>query len=269
MPDTSARVAAPASPETVISERALAALTPGALGDGPCAHLVVDDFLRPEIAARALDEVERFGGRWRHRRHHGQSKRVFTDHARMPVVVRDIIDALNGGEFRRCVEVAGGVSGLLSDPGLEGAGLCEMRPGDFMRPHRDSLSHVTRPRWQRRHALFIFLNPDWREEYGGSLTLWDGDARGRGGAVRILPLFNRFVIFGDPAGVVHGVPDEIRCPAGTARRSIAAYYYTEHAEALPLRPTAYETPAMPGLASVNQLLVWFYFALRRRLGTLR
>lgn len=47
----------------------------------------------------------------------------------------------------------------------------------------------------------IYLNKDWREEYGGHLELWDREARTC--RTRILPLFNRTVVFstaGRPGG---------------------------------------------------------------------
>jgi hypothetical protein len=189
----------------------------------------------------------------------------------MPDTLRGIVAALHSDPFLRVMEAVGRLSGLRADPDLEGGGLCEMRPGDFMRPHLDSFAHVTRARWRRRHALFIFLSPDWKEEYGGSLTLWEGhEARP---AVRVLPVFNRCVIVGDPAGVFHGVPDAIRCPPGSARRSIAIYYYTEEPEELPLRPTTYQAPgphkAPSGIGAANQFLVWIYFALKRLRGSSR
>ena len=263
---------APAPPvlTSFVAEPALADLRPGALGSEPGAHLVIDDFLEPQVAREALAEIERFQGRWRLRRHLGQRKRIFTDMSSMPGLVQQIVRTLNGHECRRAIERVGGISRLVADPGLEGGGLCEMRRGDFMRPHYDSVGHVLRPTWRRRHALFIFLNPDWREGDGGSLTLCD---RETSSVTAILPVFNRCVLLGDPARVLHGV-DEVRCPAGAARRSIAVYYYTEERAPLALQPTRYGAPGAdpsgPRLGGgVNQWLLWCYFALRRRFGAPR
>jgi len=248
---------------TLVSPAAHAALASARLQDDPCAHLVIDDFLKPEIAATALDEFERVV-RWKRRRHHGQSKSVFTSLADMPALVQDIVRALHDDECRSRVQDICSVQGLRADPDMEGGGLCEMQSGDFMRPHLDSLGHVTRPRWRRRHALFLFLNRDWSEENGGHLILWD---RETGKQVSIAPLYNRFVFFADPAGVFHGV-NAVKCADGQARRSIAVYYYTEERDALPLRPTTYgrlgAENVSPGVSGLNQWLVWTYFALKRR-----
>jgi hypothetical protein len=267
MRETAASLPTTAGQDALMSEHALVQFHAGALGYSPCGYLVIDNFLRPDVAACALQEIQAFEGRWSHRRHQAQSKRVFTRHSSMPATVREIVTLLNGEGFIQWVETVSGIGSLRPDPDLEGAGLCEMRSGDFMRPHRDSASHVARPRWRRQHALFIFLNPDWKAEYGGNLTLWQPGSES--GIVSILPLFNRFVLFADPAGVFHGVP-EIQCPSDMARRSISVYYYVEQASALPLQPTTYRDPSANGRVPawterVNQSLVWLYFALRRYL----
>lgn len=255
---------------SLVSARAVAELKRRVLDAEPCAHLVIDDFLHPDVAARAQAEIDRFSGRWNLRRHHGQRKRVFTRHPDMPPTVREIVTLLHGHEFIRHVEAATGTTALLMDPALDGGGLCEMRTGDFMRPHLDSPAHPARSFWQRRHALFVFLSRDWRTDYGGALTLWRPG--GEGEPLHIEPRFNRFVLFADPAGVVHGV-SPIDCPPDAARRSIAVYYYTEQSRAIPLRPTMYRDPdeaRRPLLIErVNQTLLWVYFALRRRRGSPR
>ena len=43
---------------------------------------------------------------------------------------------------------------------------------------------------------------------------------------RILPVFNRCVIFNTNDVSYHGHPDPLECPAEMTRKSIAIYYYT-------------------------------------------
>lgn len=221
---------------SLVSKHALTAMTARALDGGAREHLVIDDFLQPDIARDALSEIDRFPGRWSYRRHQGQRKRNVTDLGAMPGLVRRIFGTLNNEACCQAMELVDGVDRLVSDPDLDGSGLYEMRPGDFMRPHRDSVGHVTQRHWRRRQALFIFLNPDWKEDYGGALTLWDRRTQAH---VSILPAFNRCVLFSNPSAVRHGVTD-IRCPTGGARRSLVMYYYSKEAEPLPLVPTTYD-----------------------------
>jgi Rps23 Pro-64 3,4-dihydroxylase Tpa1-like proline 4-hydroxylase len=76
----------------------------------------------------------------------------------------------------------------------------------------------------RRLNLLLYLNRDWKEEYGGHLQLWTRDM-GRC-VVKVLPVFNRCVVFSTTDFSYHGHPDPLTCPPGRTRKSIAMYYYT-------------------------------------------
>ena len=43
---------------------------------------------------------------------------------------------------------------------------------------------------------------------------------------RVLPVFNRCVVFSTTETSYHGHPDPLTCPDNRARRSLATYYYT-------------------------------------------
>ena len=70
----------------------------------------------------------------------------------------------------------------------------------------------------------LYLNKDWKEEYGGYLELWNQDMSDRGR--KVLPVFNRCVIFSTTDTSYHGHPDPLSCPEGWTRKSMALYYYT-------------------------------------------
>jgi len=79
-------------------------------------------------------------------------------------------------------------------------------------------------RRERRLNVLIYLNRDWREEYGGALEIWDTD---KSACVRrIVPIFNRCVVFDTTKTSFHGNPEPVAHPDGRPRRSIALYYYT-------------------------------------------
>ena len=60
------------------------------------------------------------------------------------------------------------------------------------------------------------------ESYGGHLELWD--AKGEKCVTRILPVFNRMVIFGSGERTYHGHPTPLACPPGASRKSLAANF---------------------------------------------
>jgi 2OG-Fe(II) oxygenase superfamily len=77
---------------------------------------------------------------------------------------------------------------------------------------------------ERRINVLIYLNKDWKSQYGGSLELWDNAMTKS--EVSIVPLFNRCVIFNTTSNSNHGNPQPVNHPSNVPRRSIALYYYT-------------------------------------------
>ena len=76
----------------------------------------------------------------------------------------------------------------------------------------------------RRLNMIIYLNKDWKDEFGGSLELWDKQMQHK--VHTISPVFNRCVVFNTDADSFHGHPDPLTTPENITRKSIALYYYT-------------------------------------------
>lgn len=116
-----------------------------------------------------------------------------------------------------------GIEGLIPDPYFGGGGLHQIERGGFLKVHADFNWHP-KLELHRRLNLLVYLNRDWREEYGGHLELWDADMTR---CVRqILPVFNRTVVFTTTDTSYHGHPTPLSCPADRRRRSASFYYYT-------------------------------------------
>ncbi|MCP4473325.1 MAG: hypothetical protein GY821_01880 [Gammaproteobacteria bacterium] len=85
---------------------------------------------------------------------------------------------------------------------------------------------------ERRLNVLLYLNKDWQEDYGGHFEMWCGKTSDNGDHYltecvdRILPLFNRFVVFSTSETSYHGHPDPLLCPEDRSRKSLALYYYT-------------------------------------------
>lgn len=121
------------------------------------------------------------------------------------------------------LERVSGISGLMPDPYLFGGGLHFTGSGGKLAVHADFNRHP-KLNLDRRLNLLLYLNEDWTEQNQGWLELWD---RGMKTAVtRMLPLFNRTVMFSTTSFSFHGQPEPILGPPGLMRRSIALYYYT-------------------------------------------
>ena len=137
--------------------------------------------------------------------------------------VRRFLDAMNGFEMLLFLERLTGIDGLIPDPYFGGGGLHQIEPGGFLKVHADFNVHP-KLHLDRRLNMLIYLNKDWREEYGGHLELWDRD--GRTCRTRILPVFNRTVVFSTTDTSFHGHPHPLASPPGVTRKSVSLYYYT-------------------------------------------
>ena len=137
--------------------------------------------------------------------------------------VRDFLNAMNAFEMLLWIEAVTGIEGLIPDPYFGGGGLHQIEPGGFLKVHADFNVHP-KLKLDRRLNMLVYLNKDWREEYGGHLELWDRD--GKSCRTKILPLFNRTVIFSTSDTSFHGHPHPLTSPAGTSRKSVSLYYYT-------------------------------------------
>jgi hypothetical protein len=106
------------------------------------------------------------------------------------------------------LERLSGIDGLVPDPYFAGGGLNQTVRGGFLKIHADFNWHP-KLRLDRRLNMLVYLNRDWREEYGGALELWDRG--GKRAAKAILPIFNRTVIFATTDGSLHGHPRPLEC----------------------------------------------------------
>jgi hypothetical protein len=213
----------------------------------PFPHVVCDDFLAPSLLERVLDEFPAPGGiRWQRFRDPLQRKLASRREELFGPVTRLLLGQLHSGVFVDFLETLTGIEGLLPDPHLLGGGLHQIERGGLLKVHVDFNRHP-RLRLQRRLNVLLFLNRDWQESFGGHLELWDAEVQRC--ERRILPVFNRLVVFGTTATSYHGHPDPLRCPEDRTRKSLALYYYaseeaTRHSRTSSARTTSFR--ARPG-----------------------
>jgi hypothetical protein len=209
----------------------------------PYPHAVLDDFLDPSVARQLLREfppIDPSG--WISYAHVNERKYGKTDRASFPPTIGRVVDDLNAPPFVAWLERLTGIAGLLPDPALEGGGLHQSSRGGHLNIHADFTGHPHRPTWRRRVNLLLYLNEDWQEDYGGHLELWSRDMSRC--VRRILPSFNRAVVFNTDPDSFHGHPEPLACPAHVTRKSLALYYFTAETRPFLVRSTEYR--ARPG-----------------------
>src|SRR5215210_1660828 len=138
-----------------------------------------------------------------------------------------VIDSLFPDEVLRTVLAAflqpAEIEGLIPDPYFGGAGPHQILPGGFLKVHVDFNRHPLL-QLDRRLNLLVYLKEDWEEAYGGHLELWDREMTRC--ERKILPVFNRTVVFSTTDFSFHGHPVPLSCPEGRSRKSVSFYYYT-------------------------------------------
>lgn len=136
-----------------------------------------------------------------------------------------VLQFMNSNEFVSFLRELLGIPTLESDSTFWGGGLHETSRGGHLGVHLDFSKYKSL--WRRANCL-LYLNKDWKESYGGHLELYDNKPSEGGKCVKkILPVFNRLVIFGTSKQSWHGHPTPLTCPEDNKRRSLATYYYSK------------------------------------------
>ncbi len=192
----------------------------------PYPHIVLENFLDPQVFDRCIGEFDRLNEAdgWINYVHFNENKRGLNNLEQLPGTIRQTIKELSTPEFLQFLSALTGIKNLQKDDHLEGGGIHQSTKGGYLNIHADFTVHPHHRHWQRRINLLIYLNKDWEEEWGGKLELWDKEMKGC--VEKILPVFNRCVIFNTDPDSYHGHPEPMTCPEGQFRRSIALYYYT-------------------------------------------
>jgi Rps23 Pro-64 3,4-dihydroxylase Tpa1-like proline 4-hydroxylase len=193
----------------------------------PYPHILLDNFFDQELIGKLIDAYPTSSSsNWKRASFDPQyeDQKLSMDRIdALPIRIRSIILALGTPLFLNFLERLTGIDGLIPDPYLVGGGLHMLPRGGRLGIHADFNLHE-KLKLDRRLNLLLYLNQDWKPEWGGALELWDQGVKSK---VRsYLPLANRIVVFSTTDTAFHGHPRPLECPKGTYRKSIALYYYT-------------------------------------------
>jgi Rps23 Pro-64 3,4-dihydroxylase Tpa1-like proline 4-hydroxylase len=232
----------------------------------PYPHIYFDNFLPVDVAEAALrDFPEPKEVDWHSYKDVNQHKKLAFDAVeKLPQSIRDVLYFLNTRPMLKFLETLTGIQSVLPDPHYVGGGLHQIRPGGLLEVHAD-FSYHNGIRLDRRINVLIYLNKDWKEEYGGHFELWDREVKRA--EKKILPIFNRCAIFSTTSVSFHGHPVPLACPPERNRKSIATYYYSngrpeedpelthKHEVAFQQRPGVNRVKASLGVRKVVKSLI--------------
>ncbi|MCS7004270.1 MAG: 2OG-Fe(II) oxygenase [Cytophagales bacterium] len=190
----------------------------------PFPHIVIDNFFDDKILEQVLEEFpDAHQIDWQRYNSPNERKLACNKEEEFGNKTLHFIHMLNSSIFIEFLEKLTGIQNLIPDQNLIGGGLHQILPGGLLKIHADFNLHP-KTKLSRRLNVLIYLNKNWKEEYGGHFELWDTEMKAC--RVKVLPIFNRMAIFSTTSTSYHGHPDPLTCPEGMSRKSIAMYYYT-------------------------------------------
>lgn len=189
----------------------------------PYDHLSIDDFLPPEFALSLRNELvdletelpdDVFTSENGHKIGYRNMRDRFPHYSS---VLHLLSDESLTGTIRKKLNT----DALYGDKTFDGGGFVISPPGTFLRDHAD-FNFSNNVKKYRVVNLILYLNYDYRTEYGGQLRLLDSENRTIEKLIE--PRFNRAVIFKTHAKTLHGVSKNAE---GFYRKSFNAYFYSD------------------------------------------
>ena len=192
----------------------------------PFPHIVFDNFFNEKLLNQILNDfpknLEKIGDIYDS---DPEKKLATSDTSKISENTNDLLNFANSYVFVKFLNKISGIKEhLIPDPYHWGGGVHELKHKGYLNIHCDFNRHP-KMGLDRRINVLIYLNHNWKESYGGSLELWDKEVKKC--VKKIIPIFNRVVIFNTNDFSFHGNPEPINCPDQTnTRKSIALYYYS-------------------------------------------
>ena len=206
----------------------------------PFPHIVLDNFFNSEVLNRVTDvfpDLSKSNGTNEFSNKAEIKLASGRGDEQQPEKIKELLRFMNSTKVIDFVQELTSIEEkLVPDPHFIGGGMHEIKRGGLLKIHADFSKH-SETYLDRRVNLLIYLNKDWEAEYGGELQLWDKEMKEN---KKILPLFNRVVIFNTTDYTYHGHPDKLNCPGDKSRKSLALYYYSNGRPKEELRETQEE-----------------------------
>ena len=207
-------------------------------------HIVIDNFLKPEIADQLFENFptkEQMRKSYKNLNEMKSEGSGFEDYHPLFMQLKD---ELRTEEFKSAFSKLTGIDDLILPDDHRGSGVHQGFDGSYLDVHVDFSIHPTLKK-HRRLNLLIFLNKNWKEEYGGHCEFWDKDVKNKIGEA--LPSHNRAVIFECSKISFHGY-STIHIPENESRKSFYSYFYTDIAEGVEYHDTIFKARPSEGKA---------------------
>ncbi|MDD0852542.1 2OG-Fe(II) oxygenase [Halobacteriovorax sp. GB3] len=181
----------------------------------------VDNLLSEEMAQSFYPLFSEENDAWREMQSYREKKLTSKQFNQFDKTLEDITFAIQDTRVIDKITEVTNMKGLSADNTLYAGGLSMMRHGDFLNPHIDN-SHDQDRKVYRRLNLLYYVTPEWKEEFGGNLELWDKKVKK---PVTIESRFNRLVIMETNPWSWHSVSQVV--PEQVKRCCVSNYYFSK------------------------------------------
>lgn len=211
----------------------------------PFDHIIIDDFWEKTIADKILQEINEMPKQGMVTRYYSplENKITIPHWDMFRETTYQAFTYLNHG-FLDIIYKMTNISDLRPDIGLHGGGVHFHPTGGNLNLHKDYSIHP-KLGMMRKLNLIIYMNPIWQDDWHGHLEFWSHDEKNNAPKeckIKILPKFNRAVLFDVSQDGWHGLPTHTRQPNDIYRQSMAIYYMTEPKNDIEIRPKALFAP---------------------------
>lgn len=192
----------------------------------PCKYIMLPNFLTEELANTLYENFPKIDTLNVKRKSINENKSEDYHFDRFHPAFSDLKKVVGSSEMYQFMEIITGIEGLKTTDDSLGSGVHQGKDGSYVDVHIDVNYNPAQNLW-RRINLLIYLNKNWKPEYGGDLELWDKKMTQC--KAKVPCDFNRAVIFLTDENSPHGY-SKITIPEGETRKSFYTYYFTEVGE---------------------------------------
>ena len=193
----------------------------------PYPHIVIKNYFDKNFLSKVLDEFPNLSKISSSKNYNNKNEIKFSNNKKKNFKKNKkiLFKFLNSKLFLNFVQNLASINEkLLPDFELNGGGLHEIKRGGVLKIHTDFNKHPYK-NIDRRINVLIYLNKQWKKNYGGNLELWNKSMKKC--VKKIAPNFNTMVIFSTNDFTNHGHPNPLKCPETISRKSIATYYFSK------------------------------------------
>lgn len=180
----------------------------------------IDDLL-PEDMARTIYEAFPSPEDMAIHRSIRENKRVAAQMDLYNPLLEEIVFAFQDPAIVKICEYITGIEHMQPDEHLYAGGISLMSQGNFLNPHLDN-SHDNDREHYRVLNLLYYVTPDWKQENGGNLELWDRGVQGEPRTV--FSGFNRLALMITNKSSYHSVSKVV---SEGKRCCVSNYYFSK------------------------------------------